>query len=181
MAADASLPELTFVLGGARSGKSAYALTLAESCVTPDNMRLELFFLATAEAGDEEMASRIARHQAERGPLWRTIETPIALAAALREHRAPRRVIVVDCITLWLSNLMHRGQDPEQACHDLLEALAGASGPTILISNEVGMGIVPDNALAREFRDHAGRIHQRISAQADRVVFVVAGIAVTIK
>ncbi len=181
MPADIYLPDLSFVLGGARSGKSAYALRLAETGVTPDNAKLELLFLATAEAGDEEMARRIVRHQSERGPRWRSIETPIALGAALREHRAPGRVIVVDCMTLWLSNLVHAGLDPDQACHDLLAALADTTGPTILISNEVGMGIVPDNLLAREFRDHAGRIHQRISAQADRVVFVVAGLAQHLK
>lgn len=181
MSADNQLPGLSFVLGGARSGKSAHALWLAESARTADNAGLDLLFLATAEAGDDEMAGRIARHKAERGPRWRAIETPVALSTALRMHSAPDRVIVVDCITLWLSNLMHAGHDTDQACHDLLETLDHTGGPVILISNEVGMGIVPDNPLARDFRDHAGRIHQRIAARADRVVFVAAGLALPLK
>lgn len=177
MSKDDYLPGLTFVLGGARSGKSTYAQHLAESARTMGNSPLDLVLLATAEAGDEEMAERIARHKAERGPRWRAIETPIALSAALRKHSGPDRVILVDCITFWLSNLMHAGHDVDQACHELLATLTHTGGPVILISNEVGMGIVPDNPLAREFRDHAGRIHQRIAAVAHRVVFMVAGLA----
>ncbi|MEQ1889583.1 MAG: bifunctional adenosylcobinamide kinase/adenosylcobinamide-phosphate guanylyltransferase [Alphaproteobacteria bacterium] len=181
MPADIHLPPLTFVLGGARSGKSAYALALAEAAVTIDAAAPDLLIVATAEAGDEEMTARIAHHKAVRGPRWRAVESPVALSAALREHCAPGRVIVVDCITLWLSNLLHAGQDPELACRDLLDTLAGAPGQVIVISNEVGMGIVPDNALARKFRDHAGWMHQRIAAQADRVMLITAGLAFPLK
>ncbi len=181
MIAIVQLPRLTFVLGGARSGKSAYAQTLAETAITADSITPELIFIATAEAGDAEMASRIARHQADRGPRWRTAEAPLKLCPALQDAAKPGRVVVVDCLSLWLSNLMHAGRDPDLACTQLLHTLDSASGAVIVISNEVGLGIVPDNALARAFRDHAGRLHQRIAAQADRVVFIAAGLALPLK
>ncbi len=181
MAADLSLPRLTFVLGGARSGKSAHALGLAEAAILADGSMPDLVFIATAEAGDEEMAARIARHQADRGPRWKTLACPLALDAALRENSRPNQVIVVDCLSLWLSNLMHAEQDIESASHKFFDALAGCSGAAIVISNEVGMGIVPDNALARRFRDHAGRLHQNIAKLADRAVLVAAGLALPLK
>lgn len=176
-----SLPRLTFLLGGARSGKSAYALNLAEAAAAADGELPQLIFIATAEAGDEEMAARIARHQADRGPRWRTIEAPLELGGALLQASSPGTVVVVDCLTIWLSNLMQAGRDPESAGSELLRKAAQCAGPIILISNEVGFGIVPDNPLAREFRDHAGRLHQNIAAQADRVSFLVAGLARPLK
>lgn len=181
MTADVPLPRLTFVLGGARSGKSAYAQQLAESAVRADGSSPELIFVATAEAGDDEMTARIARHQADRGPRWRTIECPLELSRALQETAGPGHVIVVDCLSLWISNLMHAGRDTDRACTELSDVLANCAGAVILISNEVGLGIVPDNALARAFRDHAGRMHQNIAAQADRVVFVAAGLVLPLK
>lgn len=181
MTATVQLPRLTFVLGGARSGKSAYALALAESAVTADGMPAELVFLAAAESGDEEMALRITRHKADRGVRWRTIEAPLELGRALLEAAGPGRVIVVDCLSLWLSNIMHAGHEPDLTCTQLLHTLGNISGAAILVSNEVGLGIVPDNALARAFRDHAGRLHQRIAAQAERVLFIAAGLATPLK
>lgn len=181
MTADVPLPRLTFVLGGARSGKSAYAQRLAESAVLADDGSPELVFVATAESGDDEMRSRIARHQTDRGARWRTMEAPLELSRTLQEAAGAGRVIVVDCLSLWVSNLMHAGQDPDRAYTEFLHILANCAGAVILISNEVGLGIVPDNALARAFRDHAGRMHQNIAAQADRVVFVAAGLALPLK
>lgn len=181
MTKNTQLPRLTFVLGGARSGKSAYALALGESALTADGGARELIFVATGEAGDDEMALRIARHQADRGAHWRTLEAPLELSGALRDADGPGRVIVVDCLSLWLSNLIHAECDPDHACTLLLQTLANFSGAVILISNEVGLGIVPDNALARAFRDKAGRMHQRIAAQADRVALIVAGLALPLK
>ncbi len=181
MTADVQLPHLTFVLGGARSGKSAYAQKLAESAIAADGIWPELYYIATAESGDDEMASRIARHQADRGPRWRTVEAPLELSPALQKAAGPECVIVVDCLSLWLSNLMHAGRDPDQACAQLLRTLGNSSAAVILISNEVSLGIVPDNALARMFRDHAGRMHQKIAAQADRVFFIAAGLALPLK
>ncbi|MFZ5834670.1 MAG: bifunctional adenosylcobinamide kinase/adenosylcobinamide-phosphate guanylyltransferase [Pseudomonadota bacterium] len=181
MPADPCLPDLTFVLGGARSGKTAYAQALAESarlrnCDAPD-----LLMIATAEAGDAEMAARIAHHKAARGPRWRSMDISVALSAALRTHAAPGRVILVDCLTLWLSNLMHAGMDPEASGAELVECFSQLDGPVILVSNEVGQGIVPANALARAFRDHAGRLHQRIAARADRVILITAGLPSVLK
>lgn len=160
------------ILGGARSGKTTHALRLAEA--TPGG----LVMIATAEALDAEMAERIARHRAERGPRWRTIEAPLDLAGALAEV-GPGETAVVDCLTLWLSNLMFAEQDVEQETEILITALAGHD--VVLVSNEVGLGIVPDNALARRFRDEAGRLNQRIAAAADRVLFVAAGLPLVLK
>lgn len=181
MAASNDPPRLTFVLGGARSGKSRFAQNMAESATRADGVLPQLIFVATAEAGDGEMAARIARHQSDRGPRWRTIEAPLDLPAALRENSVSGRVVVVDCLTLWLSNLIHAGQDPDLACAQLVRALDACAGANILISNETGLGIVPDNALARAFRDYAGQMHQTIAARADRVFFIAAGLALPLK
>jgi adenosylcobinamide kinase/adenosylcobinamide-phosphate guanylyltransferase len=169
------LPPVTLVLGGARSGKSRYAeeLILAASEAG--------LYVATAAAGDGEMAERIARHRARRGSAWTTVEEPLALAAVLRREARPNRPILVDCLTLWLSNLMHAGHDVDSDVAELAAALDGLSGPLVLVSNEVGLGIVPDNALARAFRDHAGRMHQQLAALAAPVVFMVAGLPLTVK
>jgi adenosylcobinamide kinase / adenosylcobinamide-phosphate guanylyltransferase len=163
------------VLGGARSGKSAYAQSLAEAYGS------ERLYLATAAAGDEEMAARIARHQADRGQGWTTLEEPLDIAKALLTQARAGRVVVVDCLTLWLSNLMLTGRDPGPAVTTLVEAMGALAGPAILISNEVGMGLVPDNKLGREFRDWQGRTNREIGAACDAVIFVAAGFPLQLK
>lgn len=162
----------TLILGGARSGKTAFALKSAEATGRG------LVMIATAEAFDAEMEDRIARHQAERGPAWRTLEAPLDLAGALAEV-GPDETAVVDCLTLWVSNLMHAERDIEADTQTLIAALAGRD--VLLVSNEVGLGIVPDNALARRFRDEAGRLNQRVAAAADRAVFIAAGLPLVLK
>ena len=166
---------VTLVIGGARSGKSRHAQSLAEATGGA------LTFVATAEAFDDEMRARIARHRADRDTRWRTVEAPLDLAEAIAAHDAPGGVVLVDCLTLWTSNLLLRETDPEPAIAALIDQLAQARGRIILVANEVGWGIVPDNALARAFRDLAGSINQRVAAAADRVDFVVAGIAMPLK
>jgi adenosylcobinamide kinase / adenosylcobinamide-phosphate guanylyltransferase len=163
------------VLGGARSGKSAYAQRLAES---HGPQRL---YLATGTAGDEEMAERIARHKADRGRGWTTLEEPLEIATALAAQARAGRVVVVDCLTLWLSNLMLAGRDPGPAVAALADAIVQLAGPAILVSNEVGMGIVPDNRIGREFRDWQGRTNREIGAACDAVIFVAAGLPLQLK
>ena len=163
---------ITLILGGARSGKTAHALAAAEATGRG------LVMIATAEALDAEMAERIARHRAERGPRWRTIEATLDLAGALARVSAGETA-VVDCLTLWVSNLMHAERDLEAEAARLIAALPGRD--MVLVSNEVGLGIVPDNALARRFRDAAGRLNQQVAAAADRVVFVAAGLPLVLK
>lgn len=164
-----------FVLGGARSGKSRYAQARAEAWGT------QLVYIATAQAFDDEMAERIAQHRADRGPQWSTLEAPLDLPAALDACSGAGQVVLVDCLTLWVSNLILADQSVEQACTDLLAALTKTSAQVILVSNEVGLGIVPDNALARRFRDEAGRVNQRVAAQAREVQFLAAGLNLALK
>ena len=164
---------VTFVLGGARSGKSRYAEGLVTALPGPWT------YVATAQAFDDEMRSRIAQHRGERAPGWRTVEAPMDMPAALAGVGA--EPVLVDCLTLWLSNLLLAGHDLPAATTRLLAALDGRGAPTVLVSNEVGLGIVPDNALARAFRDAAGRLHQAVAARADRVVLVVAGLPLAVK
>jgi len=170
---------LALILGGARSGKSRYGLGLAARCPGP---RL---FVATCQPRDAEMEARIEAHQRERGSDWATREVPLQLAAALDKAQNSYGVVVVDCLTMWVSNLLLTESAPQgsiqTACEHLLEVLARTAAPTILISNEVGWGIVPDNPLAREFRDQAGWLHQRLAQVADLVVLVVAGVPMLIK
>jgi adenosylcobinamide kinase/adenosylcobinamide-phosphate guanylyltransferase len=166
------------ILGGARSGKSSHAQLLAEDIASGRGSQPVM--IATAEALDAEMADRIARHRAERGPAWRTIEAPLDLQGAI-EGLSAGEVAVVDCLTLWLSNLMGRDADLGVAAAALLDSLDRSPATLILISNEVGFGIVPDNALARRFRDEAGRLHQRIAAVADEVRLIVAGLSLVLK
>lgn len=166
---------LTFVLGGARSGKTAYAL--GEALKQPAVRRI---MIATAQALDGEMADRIARHQAERGTEWETREAPRALAEAVRSLQAGD-VAVIDCLTLWVTNLMMDEVEIGPAVADLVVALSESLADLVLISNEVGQGIVPDNALARRFRDETGWAHQAVAQAADRVVFVTAGLAQALK
>ncbi|MCW4461050.1 bifunctional adenosylcobinamide kinase/adenosylcobinamide-phosphate guanylyltransferase [Sphingomonas sp. BT-65] len=163
------------VLGGARSGKSRYAQARAEA------IDGEPVFVATAQPFDDEMAERIARHRADRGARWSTVEAPLDLAAAIRNESRPGRVLLIDCLTLWASNLLLAGHDIPAATEELVEALTAAEGPLVLVSNEVGLGIVPDNALARRFRDEAGRVNQRIAACVDEVMFVAAGLPLKLK
>lgn len=171
------VPAVDFVLGGARSGKSRLAQQRAE------NSGLAPVLVATATAGDDEMADRIARHRAERDARWQTVEEPLDLAGRLATEARPGRILVVDCLTLWLTNVMFApdGLDPDREGEGLAATLSGLAGPVLLVSNEVGLGIVPDNRLARTFRDHQGRLNQRIAAVADRVTFVVAGLPLVLK
>ena len=163
------------ILGGARSGKSALAVQLARSS------GLAVTFVATATADDAEMAERIARHRAARPPSWRVVEVPVALAAALRAECAPDRIVVVDCLTLWLSNLMlaEAPLAPERAA--LLAALPALPGRVVLVANEIGLGIVPENALARRFRDEQGALNQAVASRCERVTLVAAGVALVLK
>jgi adenosylcobinamide kinase / adenosylcobinamide-phosphate guanylyltransferase len=165
---------LTLVLGGARSGKSRYAESLITALPPP------WIYVATAQALDDEMARRIAEHHARRGDGWRTIEAPRNLAQAL--DGAPEGApTLVDCLTLWLSNVLLADAAIDQECDRLDTALSRRRGPVVLVANEVGLGIVPDNALARRFRDAAGRLNQQMAERADSVVFVAAGIPLQLK
>ena len=164
------------ILGGARSGKSAFAQRRALAS------GLNVIYFATAQAGDAEMAERIARHRAERPKDWGLIEEPLALAKALNNCAAPDRCLLVDCLTLWLGNLLAAGDDRLDAeTSALLDAIPGLPGQILLVSNEVGQGIVPANPLARRFRDEAGRLHQAVAGRCDRATFVVAGLPLTLK
>ena len=164
---------VTFVLGGARSGKSRHAEALIEACPAP------WVYVATSQAYDDEMRARIAEHRARRGEGWQTVDAPLELPQAIAANRG--RPLLVDCLTLWLTNLILAEHDTAAACESLLTASAGHGAPLVLVSNEVGLGIVPENALARRFRDEAGRLHQRLAAQADRVLFMVAGLPMQVK
>jgi adenosylcobinamide kinase/adenosylcobinamide-phosphate guanylyltransferase len=161
------------VLGGARSGKSRHAEALLQRHAAP------WCYIATAEALDDEMRARIALHRERRPAGWHTIEAPHDLAGALGAAGAVP--VLVDCLTLWTSNLLLADIAFEPAIAALLEALAARSAPTIMVANEVGLGIVPDNALAREFRDRAGSLNQRVAEMADQVLFMVAGLAMKVK
>lgn len=163
------------VFGGARSGKSAYAQALAEGAAG------ERLYLATAEASDDEMAERIARHQADRGAGWTTREAPMALIEALAEEARPGRIVLVDCLTVWLANLMFADRDADAEAERLAAALPRLAGPAILVSNEVGQGIVPENALARRFRDAQGRANRLAAEACDAVVWVAAGLPTLLK
>jgi adenosylcobinamide kinase/adenosylcobinamide-phosphate guanylyltransferase len=165
----------TFILGGARSGKSRFAQALAEAS------GLQCRYVATAQALDQEMAARIARHQEDRGRHWQTVEAPLDLSGAIADLGQPGSILLVDCLTLWLSNLLGAGRDPVPETGRLLDALGRSRAQTILVSNEVGLGIVPETPLGRAFRDHAGRLHQRVAARADRVALMVAGLPLWVK
>lgn len=174
----------TFVFGGARSGKSALAERIARATGLPKT------YIATAEAFDDEMTAKIARHQADRGGDWRTIEAPRALAEAVVDAAGPERVVLIDCLTLWLSNRMLDLGDVDRSDQDaalsdatdaVLAAIAAAGGPVVAVSNEVGCGIAPATSLGRRFRDAQGRLNQRAAAAADRVLFVAAGLSIPMK
>ncbi len=163
------------VLGGARSGKSRHALSLVE------NSGLAPVMIATARADDAEMAARIERHRQQRGPHWRTVEEPLDLAGALAKWRSPDRAVVVDCLTLFLSNQMATGADIVGATTALTSELARPAGLVILVSNEIGFGLVPMNSLGRAFRDEQGLLNQAIARVCNRVTLVVAGLPLELK
>lgn len=180
----------TLILGGARSGKSLYAEKLAI------DSGKEIIYIATAHAGDDEMAARIAHHRAQRPAHWITVEQPLGLGDALNKWRAPHRVVLVDCLTLWLTNLLfsERADYPDigtvelpavfhQQRTSLLQALSASaeSGDVLLVSNEVGLGIVPYGAISRCFADEAGRLNQAVAALCERAVFIAAGIPLALK
>lgn len=171
----ATLPRLTLVLGGARSGKSHHAEDLIHLAAPP------WIYVATAEALDDEMRERIAHHRTERDGRWQTIEEPLHLSEVIIAHSATRHPILVDCLTLWLSNTMIADRGVADASDRLISALEQAAGPIVVVSNEVGLGIVPDTPLGRRFRDAQGQLNQRIATIADRVVMMVAGLPMNLK
>ncbi len=175
MASPAAGGRVALVLGGARSGKSRFAEELALGG------GLAPVYVATATAEDEEMRVRVALHRSRRDVSWRTVEAPLDLAGAIEAEAAPHVTLLIDCLTLWLSNVMLAGRDVEAETEQLLAVLSKATGPTILVSNEVGLGVVPDNALARAFRDAQGRLNQSVAALADRVTFLAAGLPLDLK
>jgi adenosylcobinamide kinase / adenosylcobinamide-phosphate guanylyltransferase len=165
----------TFVLGGARSGKSRFAEQLIADC------GLERHYVATGRAWDQEMRDRIAQHRTDRGDLWTTHEEPLDLADCLSSIDAEDRAILVDCLTLWVTNLMMEERDMAMEFAGLRSFLSKARSRIVLVSNEVGLGIVPENRMARDFRDHAGRLHQMIAATAAEVYFIAAGLPLKLK
>ncbi|MHB1173873.1 MAG: bifunctional adenosylcobinamide kinase/adenosylcobinamide-phosphate guanylyltransferase [Sulfuriferula sp.] len=178
----------TLVLGGARSGKSAYAEQLAAATGK------EVVYVATAQAGDAEMAARIARHRQRRDPTWSSVEEPLALGAAIAEWSGPERLVLVDCLTVWLSNLLFSQQQifpdvgeiaPPARFHEerqrFLRALQQAAGDVILVSSEVGMGVIPQGAISRWFVDEAGCLNQAVAASCERAVWVAAGLPLVLK
>lgn len=169
---DAPLPRLTLVLGGARSGKSRHAEALIARAAPPWT------YVATAEALDDEMRDRIAHHRVRRDARWRTVDAPLDLAGSISRLSSPA---LIDCLTLWLSNVMLAERDVEADSERLLAALAAAPGPLVAVSNEVGLGLVPETPLGRAFRDAQGRLNQRVAAAADRVVFMAAGLPLNLK
>ncbi len=168
------LPSLTLVVGGAASGKSAHA----EHLVTATGR--SRVYVATAEAWDDEMRAKVAQHRDQRGPNWRTIEEPRDIAAALSSVRATE-VVLIDCATLWLTNQLMAGADLETESRSLIAALTSCTAPVVVVSNEVGAGIVPETSLGRTFRNAQGRLNQRLAASADQVITVIAGLPLVLK
>lgn len=166
--------KLTFVLGGARSGKSAHAERLVTTTPAP------WAYVATAQAFDREMEERIAHHQARRAGGWRTVEAPLDLVGTL-EAVPDERPLLLDCLTLWLSNHLLAESDVAAEADRLVAVLSRPRGPWVVVANEVGLGIVPDNVLARRFRDEAGRLNQQVAAIADTVLFMTAGLPIKVK
>ena len=170
-----ALPGAVFVLGGARSGKSAFAERLVVET------GLSRHYVATGRAWDDEMRARIAHHREARGDGWTTHEEPLDLASRLKALDNGGNAILVDCLTLWVTNLMLEERDVAAAGVELADSLASMKAGVVLVSNEVGLGIVPENRMAREFRDHAGRLHQRIASIAREVYFIAAGLPLKMK
>lgn len=169
------MASVTLVLGGARSGKSRFA----ESLILQTGKRP--VYIATAEPFDDEMRERIKLHREDRGTRWKTLEAPIELVRGIKNESGPERAILVDCLTVWLSNLMAHSRDIKAPCDTLVYLLKEPRSDIVLVASEVGLGIVPDNRLAREFRDHAGKLNQAIAAIADKVYFIAAGLPITLK
>jgi adenosylcobinamide kinase/adenosylcobinamide-phosphate guanylyltransferase len=166
---------VTFVLGGARSGKSAFAEGLIEAS------GLEAIYLATGRAWDDDMSERIGLHKERRGPSWTTIEEPLDLVGTLQSECADNKAVLVDCLTLWVTNLMMAERNIEAETAKLVAALPLLNGAAVFVSNEVGLGIVPENRMARDFRDYAGRLHQAVAGAAATVYFVAAGLPLKMK
>lgn len=169
------LPHLTLVLGGARSGKSRFAEEFLAKAPGP------WIYVATAQVLDDEMETRVANHKTRRGAAWRTVEAPLDLQAAITKFGEDAQPLLIDCLTLWLSNLMHAKRNIETEQERLIATLKDVDGPVVVVSNEVGFGIVPDNKLARAFRDAQGRLNQRMAEVADHVVLVAAGLPLVLK
>ncbi|MBL1404820.1 MAG: bifunctional adenosylcobinamide kinase/adenosylcobinamide-phosphate guanylyltransferase [Rhizobiales bacterium] len=171
--------KVIFVLGGARSGKSKFAEELVLK------MGLKPIYLATGRAYDDEMEERIALHKERRnstsGVNWETIEEPLALSDALMQTDFEGRAILVDCLTLWVTNLMMAGADIEVECEQLANTLLKMKAPVVLVSNEVGLSIIPENKMAREFRDYAGSVNQQIAKIANQAYFIAAGLPLKLK
>jgi adenosylcobinamide kinase/adenosylcobinamide-phosphate guanylyltransferase len=168
-----------FVIGGCRSGKSNHALELAEEMAANERV-----FIATCVPQDGEMRQRVAKHQKNRSQSWKTIEAPLHLPQAIMDNARTEGVVLVDCLTLWINNLLMENESPpdvEDQISRLVQAVQSAEGPVIMVSNEVGTGIVPENKLARVYRDLVGSVNQAVARSADRVVWVVAGVPVNIK
>ena len=168
-----------FFIGGCRSGKSKHAMDLAL-----DMAAAEKIFIATCVPQDDEMQLRVANHQKERGSFWKAVEAPLHLPEAITDSARKESVVLVDCLTLWINNLLMENEDVRYADEKidcLIHAVQTADGPLVLVSNEVGTGIVPQNKLARVYRDLVGSVNQAVAKSVDSVVMVVAGIAVTIK
>ncbi len=175
-----SLPPVSLVLGGARSGKSTQAEKLVAGTLFGAPPRPAIY-IATAQAGDVEMATRIMAHRARRGVNWTTIEEPLKLAEALVETAAQQKPVLVDCLTLWLANLMGAEADLDEATDELIRALDDLATPVVCVSNEVGLGIVPETPLGRAFRDAQGRLNMRMAERSDRVILMAAGLPLTLK
>ena len=169
------MEKVVLITGGARSGKSRYAESRVAAFPAP------WIYFATAQAGDEEMVERIRQHQARRSSQWRTVEEPLCLVDALKENEHSCGARLVDCLTLWLSNLMGSQRDVAVEIDRLCQYLAGTTTPVVLVSNEVGMGIVPANPQARQFRDHSGRLNQAVAELAAEVILMVSGLPVGVK
>jgi adenosylcobinamide kinase/adenosylcobinamide-phosphate guanylyltransferase len=174
------LPPVSLVLGGARSGKSTHAERMVTGSLHGGAPQAALY-IATAQAGDVEMATRIMAHRTRRGANWTTIEEPLKLDEALASAAGQGRPVLVDCLTLWLSNVMLGGGDVDESTDDLVRAVDDLSVPVVFVSNEVGLGIVPDTPLGRTFRDAQGRLNMRMADRADRVILMTAGLPLTLK
>ena len=175
------MKDITLVIGGCRSGKSRHALEIAEQI----NARRQVF-VATCQPGDDEMHRRVQQHRRQRSDRWQTVEEPLELAKVIGTWAAPQSIVLIDCLTMWISNFLLESEDNDPQgtitrTDGLVEALQKAAGPVILVTNEVGAGIVPENQLARRFRDAAGSVNQQVAAVAARVVWMVAGIPVKVK